>query len=94
MAVENPSQQESSIDSENIFDEFTNSQDIKDEIAKTENLKQKDMYYYLKKLNSVFFIANMLLFIFIILGALYIYVQEKETKKEYSFLSPICNLFL
>jgi hypothetical protein len=83
-----------SIDSENIFDEFTNSEDIRNDIAKVEERTRKDMYYYMKKIVGFFYTINVIIFMILIFGSLYIFIQEKETKTEYKFLSSICNIFL
>ncbi len=94
MGNENEDIESKDLNSENIFDEFTDTQDIQDEVAKVETRQEKDMYYYIKKFSSVFFTINMLLGITILLWMGYIYIQEGETKKEYAFLSPICHVFL
>ena len=93
MAQEN-NDKKTSIDSENIFDEFTDSENIQDEIHKVEQSKNKDMYYYFKKISTLFFVLNTLGLIVLLLWALYIYVQNGDTKKEYSFLSPLCTIFM
>lgn len=94
MAQKNTEENNISTDSDNIFDEFTNSDDIKEEISKKEKQQQRDMYYYIKKSGSFFFTINIILFIVLIVGAFYIYIQEGEWKKEYRFLSSVCNIFL
>jgi hypothetical protein len=94
MTQKNNTENDSVIDSENIFDEFTDTDNIRNEINKTEKQKEKDIYYYLKKLNSFFLTVNVLMLIVLILGVLYFHVQEWEEKKEFSFLSPICKFIL
>lgn len=94
MTQENPARDTETVDSENIFDEFTDSSDIKSEISAVDKKSLRDMYYYIKKISVVILIINILLFMALFIGSLYIYIQEKEVKKEYSFLSPICSLFL
>lgn len=94
MAQEKNQQENTPIDSENIFDEFTNSEDIKDEVSKQEQLQQKDTYYYLKKVGTLFFTLNTILFIGLVVSSFYIFIQEDSTKREYGFLVPICNIFL
>jgi hypothetical protein len=94
MAQEKGTQENISIDSENIFDEFTDSEGIKNEIARTEKLQHKDIYYYMKKVGTLFFTINITVFIVLLVGSFYIYIQERETKTEYGFLSSVCNLFL
>jgi len=82
------------INSENIFDEFTNSQDIKKELEKNEKSSDRDVYYYLSKISGFFLWINIVLFLTIITCFVYVYVQNQDDKREYSFLSPICWLFL
>lgn len=89
-----PWENKSSINSENIFDEFTDSKEIKEELEKTDKENEKDIYYYLKKLSWVFLILNIIFFLIIIACFGYIYIQNKEQKTEYNFLSPVCQLFL
>jgi hypothetical protein len=76
MTQKNNTENDSVIDSENIFDEFTDTDNIRNEINKTEKQKEKDIYYYLKKLNSFFLTVNVLMLIVLILGVLYFHVQE------------------
>ncbi len=81
-------------DSQNIFDEFSESEKIWDEVQKLEEEQKRDTYYYLKKLSSFLFTINTLIFIWICISVVYIYIQSGDQKKEYSFLAPICSLFL
>ena len=81
-------------DSENIFEEFTQSEEIQNEVQEFEQKNEKDLFYYLKKLNSFLFSINIVIFLWITVSALYIFVQTSETKKEYNFLTPICDIFL
>ncbi len=90
---DNSSPQED-FNTQNIFDEFTESQDIGDEVKKVEALAEKDVYYYLKKLSRFFLVCNTLLFLGVIFSVIYVYIQDSEDKREYSLLSPICSLFL
>ncbi len=94
MAQENPENLKKSPSEENIFDEFTNSEEIRKEIAQSDMSSEKDIYFYLKKISSVLLVLNILTLLFILLGMFYIYVQNGEQKKEYSYLSPVCSLFL
>lgn len=80
--------------SENIFDDFAGSEDIKDDVQRFEEKQAKDLYFYLKKFNSVFFIINILTFVGIVLSVAYIYIQNGQVKKPYSMLAPICSVFL
>lgn len=86
--------QNTDINSENIFDEFTDSQEIKAELDENDKKNEKDIYYYLGKISSTLLWLNIILFLLIILGFAYVYIQNSETKREYTFLSPICSIFL
>jgi cytoskeletal protein RodZ len=54
------------INSENIFDEFTDSQDIKTELEKNDKNNEKDVYYYMKKISSFLLSINIVLFLLVI----------------------------
>ena len=82
------------LDSDNIFDEFSVSTNIDEEVKKAEEAKNKDIYYYFKKISRVLLVLNILLFIFIAISVVYIYIQTQQEKKEYSIFTPICSLFL
>jgi len=82
------------INSENIFDEFTGSQDIQQELDQNDKNNEKDIYYYMKKVNTFLHSINILIFLWVICCFWYIYIQNNEEKTEYSFLSPMCSLFL
>ena len=86
--------QKENLDTQNIFEEFTNSGAVQDELEKVDISANKDIFYYIKKATNVIFIWNIILFICIIFSVFYIFIQEKEAKQEYGFLSPICFLFL
>lgn len=80
--------------SENIFSDFRDSEKISKEVKRTEEKLSRDMFFYLKYLNSAFFIGNIVLFclIFIIIG--YLFIQNSDAKKEYGIFAPICHIFL
>jgi len=82
------------INSENIFDEFTDTKEIKAELEKTDKNIEKDIYYYLKKLGTLLLSCNIIVLLLLILCFVYIYIQNGTDKKEYSFLSPVCQYFL
>jgi len=94
MPKEKPEDINQTVSSENIFDEFTNSDEIKKEIEQTDKNIEKDIYFYLKKISSVLLVLNIIALLLILFSAFYIYVQEGEDKKEFSFLSPVCSVFL
>ncbi len=78
----------------NIFDEFSQAQKVGEEVKKIQETEERDVFYYFKKVGSFFLVINILLFITISLAAVYIYLQTQTEKKEYSFLKPVCSLFL
>jgi len=82
------------INSENIFDEFIQPEEIKTEIEKNDLDTQKDIYYYLKKISTVVLFCNVFLFLWFIVSLGYIYIQNNSERTEYSFLTPVCNLIL
>lgn len=94
MSWEKQGENNSNINSENIFDEFTDSQEIKNEIERDDKNNEKDIYYYLKKISGVLLSLNIIGFLFIIICFAYIYIQNNDDKTEYSFLTPICSIFL
>lgn len=79
---------------DNIFDELSSNIDIKNEVEKQENRKDKWVFYYLKLGSSGLIVFNMLLFFFIILFSAYSYIQGTTTARNFSFLSPVCKVFI
>ncbi len=94
MPLETSWDNSTNINSENIFDEFTDSQEIKNELEKKDKDSEKDIYYYLKKIGWILLTVNIVFFLLIIGCFAYIYIQNNEVKTQYSFLTPICSLFL
>ena len=85
---------EQDIDNNNIFEDFAEDDSLWEEIKTIEEQRKKDIYFYLKLGSSVLKVWNLLLFFFLGIAFIYSFIQEKEEFTEYSFLSPICNLFL
>lgn len=94
MAQDNDISADMDFDSQNIFDEFSDSEEIAQEVKQIEEKEKKDIYYYVKNLNTFLFVVNILIFLSICISAVYIYIQSGENKKAYNFLSPICGVFL
>lgn len=92
MVKEVESKANEEINSENIFDEFIDSQDSVNNSDITKN--KRWVYDYLKTLNFVFIFVNLLLFLFIITLLMYNHFQSKEEKDNIAFLQPICNFLL
>lgn len=85
---------ESNIEDQNIFEEFTESEKIQDEVKNYEQKQSRDLFYYLRKINTLLFSINVIIFIGLLGGFLYTYVQSDTSKKTYDYLNPICNVFL
>lgn len=85
---------DANFDSQNIFDELSWSQEVGDEVQKIEAIQHKDVFFYLKKFNSFSFFINVILFLAICVASVYMFIQTQDTKREYSFLAPVCSLFL
>lgn len=94
MSQDSPQVWENTIDTPNIFDEFSQNQKIVQEVKQIEQKQERDMFFYLKKINTVLLSFNVLLFLAIFLASLYIYFQTQTEKKEYTLLSPICHFLL
>lgn len=82
------------LDTQNIFDELSESQSIGEEVRKMEEQQKRDLYYYIRKMNKGLFFLNTIIVMFLAIAAIYIYIQEKESKTEFTFLAPVCQLFL
>jgi len=48
--------QKENLDTQNIFEEFTNSGAVQDELEKVDISANKDIFYYIKKATNVIFI--------------------------------------
>lgn len=94
MAQDNNKSADIDFNSENIFNDFTESEEIKQEVKKFEENEARNIFFYLKKTNTVLFWLNIVVFVGIAIMCLYIYVQSQTEKKSYDFLSPICTIFL
>lgn len=83
-----------SFDSTNIFDEFSQDQNIKDQLKAVEEKRKKDGYYYLSLTSGFLKLINIVWF-FMLLGLWgYIYIQENNTLYDKPFLDPFCSLLL
>ncbi len=79
--------------SDNIFDEFsTESQQASAEIQQEK--QKKDVYFYFQLLSKFFVVANICLLLIVITLWAYTYIQSRDTQEGYSFLTPICGVFL
>jgi len=84
---------EINIDSTNIFDEFDVDEKLKEEIDNAEKQKKKNLWYYISLVSNFFTIINMIILLGFILLGWYIYIQNDETIKDASYLTPICNVY-
>lgn len=80
------------ITTENIFDEFVESQDTLKEVQ--HGKEKKHIYDYIKAGNYIFMSLNIILFFIIIVLYFYSYSQEKTDKTEIGFLKPVCSFML
>jgi hypothetical protein len=82
------------IDSSNIFDDFTDDINLKEEIKEIVENQQKDSFYYILKTKKILHVLLILLLLFFILAYSYIYIQKSEKFNNSNILNPICFLIL
>lgn len=82
------------IDSTNIFDEFSQDENLKSEVKDAQKQKEKWMYYYLGIISSFLKSINILLFLTFVLVGWYVYIQNNDQMKNISYLDPICGLLI
>lgn len=78
----------------NIFDDFSWDINLNEDVVKLEEKKKKDGEYYLALVSSFFKIFNLFLFLFFILSFVYLQIQANTTNNRFTFLDPICGVFL
>jgi hypothetical protein len=71
MSQEKPNQ----IESENIFDEFSQSENLIQEVKSTDESMKRDSYYYLSLLTKGFILLNIFLFFLFIVTFTYLNIQ-------------------
>ena len=91
---DNKAKQNSQIDSTNIFEDFKADTKLWKEIKDQEQKAAKDMFYYLKIFTGWFKVINLIAILCVCVFLLYSFFQNRESFENYSFLSPVCNLFL
>ncbi len=94
MFEKNHNTSEQKTDTVNIFDEFSQNEKIVEEVKNIEKKEEKDTFYYLKIVNSGTFTLNVFSFFLLALLSVYIYIQTDTDKKQYWFLSPVCQILL
>lgn len=92
MAFSKDKETEDVIDSSNIFDEFENNQDLKEEISEIK--EKKDNIYYISKLWSVFQSMFWLILFFSIFAYFYISFQENEDQFKNQSFNSVCPLLI
>ena len=94
MVQKQETQKDAEFSTQNIFDELSESKAIGEEVRELEEQQKKDIYFYLKKGNHALFSLNILIFLWLLISAAYIFIQSNTAKKEYSILEPICTFIL
>lgn len=82
------------IDSSNIFDDFTNDSNLKEEIDEIVQSQEKDIYYYFKKTSKYLQVFVVLMVISLSISYWYIYVQTNEKFSNSNLIDPFCFLIL
>ena len=85
---------EINIDSTNIFDEFNVDEKLKEEIDSAEKQKNRDVWYYIFIVSNFFTYINMIILLIFVLLFWYIYMQNDESIKDASYLTPVCDIFI
>jgi hypothetical protein len=78
----------------NIFDDFSIDDNLKKEVQSEEQKASKDIFFYLWKTNIVFSGLNVILVLLLIIASSYIFIQRISTPWMYSFLEPLCSIFV
>lgn len=91
---DNKTNTNSQIDSTNIFEDFASDAKLWKEVKTQEAKAAKDIFYYLKAFTGFFKILNLIAILGVCIFLLYSFLQNRDTLENYSFLSPICNVFL
>ncbi|NDK10069.1 hypothetical protein GW846_04765 [Candidatus Gracilibacteria bacterium] len=87
-------EKQNQIESENIFDEFSQSENLIEEVKHTDESFKKDSFYYLSIITKSLILLNIFVFFMFVLGFSYIFVQENTSNKEYSYLNQVCGLIV
>lgn len=82
------------IQSDNIFEDFDTDSSLWEEIKSHEEKEKRDIYFYLKVSNTFLKIFNGCFFLVIAVLFVYSFLQSQESSTRYSFLTPICWIFL
>ena len=78
----------------NIFDDFSIDENLKKEVKKDESKIPRDIFFYVSKINIVFSSVNLIALLLLILLSGYIFVQRLTSPWMYTFLEPLCTIFV
>lgn len=78
----------------NIFDEFSIDESLKKEIAESDKSVHKDIFFYISKVNILLTFLNISLLLIVVVLFWYIFVQKSEEPWIFSFLEPLCSVFV
>lgn len=94
MDINKQEKKDENITSSNIFDDFSDNEEVKEEIKKMVYESDKDIYFYLSKLKDLFQYIIILFLIVLFFWYLYIFIQNNDKLSNSTFLDPICFLIL
>lgn len=78
----------------NIFDEFSIDESLKKEVAASDISSHKDIFFYIWKGNILLAFLNISSLLLVVLLFWYIFVQKSEEAWVFSFLEPLCSVFV
>lgn len=78
----------------NIFEEFAGDTSLNQEVKDIEESQKRDMFFYFQRSSQFMKVINAIFFIFLIVFIFYVQFQSSPTLKTYSYLAPVCWLFL
>ncbi len=82
------------IDTSNIFDDFNDSDNLRDEIKEIVENQQRDIFYYIKQVKKFLQFLIVLLLLFVVFSYGYIYIQKSDNFSNSNLIDPICFLIL
>lgn len=94
MDQKNTQSEPSVLEEWNIFDEFSHEHDVGGEIKKIQEEEERDVFFYIRRISTFLFLLNIFFFLIVTFSAVYLYIQGAQWKNEYSFLAPVCGIFL
>ena len=91
---DNKTNSNTQIDSTNIFEDFKADAQLWKDVQAQEQKAAKDVFYYLKLATGWLKVINLITVLCICVFLLYSFFQNRESFENYSFLWPVCHLFL